>query len=261
VEILVSYGASVREIRLLTSFYGETSSQIMVNGLKTGQNTRLCGFFQGCLLAPFAWNVYFNNLAERVELLVHGVAHIARIVVVPLLIHFADDILWLAQSILDKEKEWCNEHNMWGSIKKMATCGVDEIQWPDKELDNHAQILPSPSTYPYMGIPLGQKRIDFMLHFRNWLKKANFVLGHIEQLRVHWPHSTQVAAIRTFVQPLLLYGVKLIDHVINDNPEPSTTTRGSEKPYYNYGNRFTIDNCIGFSNWHRPARKLCWKQW
>jgi len=202
--------------RVIKGIYSSMTAAVSVNGYITTWFAMECGIRQGDTLAPTIFNIYINDLVDKIKELKCGLTlgdvDISIIV-------FADDVLLITdtpaklQTMLDSINMWCQRWHMTVNQTKTQVmhfrasskpCTKKRFTYAGTEL----QIVPC---YRYVGLELNE-HLDFT-HTANTLASAGSrALGGI----IHkffkmngMNYATYLKLFDTCVAPVLNYGSEI----------------------------------------------------
>jgi hypothetical protein len=213
---LKCYGLQGKIMDALQGIYSAVYSAVKVNGQLTEWFEVALGLKQGCLISPFCFNMYLNDLINDINSLGLGVNIGDRNVSI---MCYADDIVLIArkeqdlQCMLDKLEEWCNSWNMYVNEEKTKvvhfrpsssekstfnfTCGESNIKTVTK--------------YKYLGLVFNE-HLDYRETAKMVSQSAHRALGVlIAKDKAHggMPYNIFTRLYDTLVQPIISYGAAI----------------------------------------------------
>ncbi|MEW8546453.1 MAG: reverse transcriptase family protein, partial [Candidatus Thiodiazotropha sp.] len=109
-------GVSGRMFGAITSLYDNVNCCVRLNGIKTEWFEVTCGLKQGCNLSTILFNLYINDIVEKIKATNKGIDIDGEKVSILL---YADDLILLASSESDLQL-MLNELNIWCDDNKMT---------------------------------------------------------------------------------------------------------------------------------------------
>jgi hypothetical protein len=183
-------------IRLISSLFLNCTISIQINGEMTNPINMKRGLMQGTILAPLLFNIYIDDLAEKL-------GNNALL--------FADDIqifnssTQLLQRQLDITHDWCEENKMVIGILKCGSIGCDNMQIGENQ-------IPNVNIYKYLGFPHDRLGIDFDKHYHNRIEKTLKLFNMVKPFMKTWNEVTKLYIYKSFLRPTLEFGLPLLFH-------------------------------------------------
>src|SRR5262249_45133061 len=75
-------------------------------------------------------------------------------------------------------------------------------------------VLPMVETYRYLGLPHARRGIDWSSHLLTVTAKASSCLAATVARSAHWPTYARLVIYRTFLRPLVEYGMPALFHAL-----------------------------------------------
>ena len=211
---LKALGIKGKMLGAITSIYRNVESCVRVNGFCTDWFTVKCGLKQGCLLSPVLFNLYINDLADKVRALGSGVSVLEGETVSILL--YADDIVLLAENEADLQRqldilaEWCGENSMSVNGEKSNIMHFRSPSMPATKVsfecgDVHMKLT---DKYIYLGLLLTEY-LDYNEMAKVVAKSASRALGLViskSKQRGGMPFEPFKQLFDSMVWPIIEYG-------------------------------------------------------
>jgi hypothetical protein len=187
---------------LILSLFAGCQTQIAVNGRLTDPVNLERGILQGSILAPFLFNVYIDDLAERLNLLQldGGVSALL----------LADDLQTLAREERDILAQcdiisaWTEENGMEVNNSKCGVMGSSAV------FEISGRPVPHVQRYTYLGAPHAITGIRFQEHIDRYASKAERTLSFMLRFRDQWSENVKLGLYKAFVRSRLEYCLPLI---------------------------------------------------
>lgn len=195
-------------ISLLMSLFSRCKNRILVNGELTAPLELLTGLFQGSILSPLLWNIYVDDLAEKLS----GKDPVKN----PRARFFADDLklqygrdrpTHCKQQDLDTVFEWTVQNNMIAGINKCAIVKRDKDDGAVLMLGG--DVLPTADSYKYLGMENDRSGVAFEPFIERSFQKARGVLTAVEN-HAEWRSDVKLAIYKTFIRSRIEYGAGLV---------------------------------------------------
>ena len=180
--ILKCRGISPKMLRSLESMYNCVKGCVRVNNSTTDCFECPLGLRQGCVMSPFLFSMFINELALQVESSCYPGTQLHPDTIQIFLLLFADDIVLFADTILGLKKRinaletFCDEHNMVINLEKNKVivfkkggCLSRREKWFFK-----GEQLECVSFYKYLGIVFS-KTLSWYSHVNNASAQAKKV--------------------------------------------------------------------------------------
>ena len=156
---LAQKGCPHRIRRLIQSLmFSDLKSRILINGQVSDEVLRTRGVVQGSPLSPWLFNLFIDDLLDRVNMQSPGI---------PLCLFYADDGVILTDTQMDLAmllytiKEWTVPNVI---LLNPAKCAI-VTSLPDLlQLYVYGQGIPQVDSYTYLGFPVTPGGIDFQQH-------------------------------------------------------------------------------------------------
>jgi hypothetical protein len=203
---LKSRGAPPRDIALVHSLMCcHLTSDIVVNQERSSLAfDKARGLMQGSVLSPMLFNVFIDSLCLWIQ---------QDTDTVPLL--FADDIALLArndadlQQALDVCGEWAESNGLQFNIAKSKTINTES---PLMLAGDRLDVV---QHYTYLGVVFSGEGIDAETSLRSQIDKHRRFRNWLNVSCCHWHPDAKLTAIKTFLNPLLDYGLPLMDIMVS----------------------------------------------
>jgi hypothetical protein len=207
-QVLEERKCPARDKNLIYSLMlNATKSIVTCNHLRHKTHiSRHCGLFQGSILSPLLFNIYIDNLAISLNKLCTSLL-------------FADDILILAKSV-DLAKKclsiadlWSAEYSMEFNAQKSGT-----LTRTTSLLINNEPI-PRVHEYKYLGMPMTATGVNWLQHITTLRSKSENLRLGIQFRSTSWNSLTKLTIFRTFIRPILEYGLPLVTNWTKNQPK------------------------------------------
>lgn len=179
-------------------------SILIVNGRQQPRIRLNRGLFQGSLLSPMLFNVYVDDLLD--ELYEQTATQENRRPAAM----YADDLLLLWRDPQEALRMW-NVLQCWcdrnGMLLKLRKCGYVHLY---KCALLEALGLDRKESFTHLGIVMTTRGIDWQQQVSKTTAKAGKVLGLLQRCCLTWPSLAKIQLIRTFVLPIVSYGIPLL---------------------------------------------------
>lgn len=208
---LADRGTPPEFILLFESLFFNCKLRLVVNGMSSCPLTMNTGLLQGSILSPLLWNIYMDDLMEKLN---EGPASPW-----PRALAFADDIrlqtcsddgagLQVAVATIGR---WCTANNM---IVGMAKCGVVvNTTKPDSaliEFKLNDSPIPKVNQYKYLGVEFGSNGIAWDTFVQRMTKKVYGLLKFSSQFSDRWSPIIRISISKTFMLPSYEYCAPLV---------------------------------------------------
>ena len=205
-------GVRGKMFRVIKNLFTCNPAEVLIDGFLSHQFFIRRGVLQGSKLGPILFNIFINDLLDRLNRSNLGVK-LGDISIAAL--GFADDIVLIsdsptkAQRLLDICESWAIENRM--SYNTSKSC-VMILNGPstDVTLKLSNDILKIVQSYKYLGVTITAKRITnlFKTHFSLMLEKASTRAATIRRHGFHKDGLRLATAVRLYkllVRPILEY--------------------------------------------------------
>ena len=210
---LTHLGITSHMYNAISSLYDGVQCCVRINGLKTNWFTVNCGLKQGCSLSTLLFNLYINDLVDRINSTNKGIDIDGERVAALL---YADDLVLLATSeqdlqiILNELGDWCNKNKMTINEDKS---NIVHFRTPSVERTNYSftcgnRTLMLTDKYKYLGLIL----TEFLCYeemAKNVAKSASRALGIVIAKYKSFgglPFNTYIKLYENIVWSTLSYG-------------------------------------------------------
>lgn len=220
-----SKGAPAGLVAMLKGLFDRNSAFVAVNGSASGDFPIASGVLQGSLLSPILYSVFIDDLACQLNAarVKNGISIGGRQYSILL---YADDIVVLSNTkpALERLLQLCERHSVANRYRfNVQKCEV--VASSPCAVQLYGQTLPSSPSFTYLGCPVTKDGIDWKRHSQRMGSKALTAADTLCQGGVHGRGlgvTTALAVFRTFLRPVLEYGLALM---------PAAGLRHM-KPYY-----------------------------
>jgi Reverse transcriptase (RNA-dependent DNA polymerase) len=189
-------------INVINSMFSCCASQAVINGELSDPIPRTRGLFQGSILSPILFNIYIDDLAEKLN---ESDTYCLL---------FADDILlqtqtsWQMQQLLIATQKWCEDNRMAVNVNKCGTFSNGPTI--------NSEPIPVVENYKYLGIHLNKDGIDVDASIEHSRKRTVASLLNLKQHigSEHWTPMTKIGMYKTFIRPKMEYGAPIINRLL-----------------------------------------------
>ena len=205
--------------RVIKNLYTDNRARIRIGGHLTKSFEIKSGVMQGSKLGPILFNIFINDLLERLHNSGLGVT-MGNLILTAL--GFADDIMLLAaepsklQTLIDICETWSRQNGMQFNIDK---CKVLPLNVGMKGLifKLMGKILKLVKRAKYLGVTLSRTRLTTLYsnHIERALEKAEAKTSAIRHLGYHsdgFRPETTVSMYKTIVRPTLEYAAQVLSY-------------------------------------------------
>jgi len=209
-------GVNGKMLSVLQSLYHNVSSCVRVNGLYTDWFNVQCGLRQGCSLSPLLFNMFVNDLAEKIKDTGKGICIDDKRISILL---YADDIVLLAetedelQCLLNILDSWCKANTM---VVNPVKSNV--VHFRPKSITRSAvnficgeNTLNTTAKYTYLGLLLDEF-LDFNLTAKAVAQSAGRALGLlIAKFKAYggMPYKVFAKLYDIIIWPIIAYGASV----------------------------------------------------
>ena len=212
-ECMEKIGFCGKELDLIKDIYAKTKCAVKVNDKTTESFPFTKGVRQGCPLSPILFNVYVNEIFNRVNENNTSNIYLSETQINALM--YADDLILLSetkeglQKLIDKVNDFCIERSLTVNSKKTKVMVFNRGNKLVKaDIFCNAALLENVKTFKYLGITISAKNCSFAPTIDDLSTKANraiFALNNrikISQI----PPTLALKIFNTQIVPILLYG-------------------------------------------------------
>ena len=198
----------------LQALFDSNRSFLVIAGNKGEGIENVRGLLQGSSLSPILFNFFINSLCRRLS-----APNLPRVVTGPVktnCLFFADDANLHAESVEDLRvllktcEQWSLEYGMRFSPSKCVLLGAAYQEANPLCLYNTA--LPTERTSVYLGIPFEVRGIDWQKLAKSRADKTKSIVAILASMGISantWPVSSCIHVYRSFVRPVMEYGMAL----------------------------------------------------
>jgi hypothetical protein len=207
-------GVDGHMLQALKSLYQNTQSCLRINGYYTQWFNVLSGVKQGCLLSPLLFNLFIDDLTQKIKDLKCGVPFENK--QLPILL-YADDIVLLSdtekglQLMLNTLNTWCEENNMLVNLEKSKIMHFRKGPKTTKSCFKFKlgkDVMDFVSEYKYLGLIITEFN-DYNVTAKHIAKSAGRALGLlISKAKAigSMPYNCYRKLFDNIVQPVIDYG-------------------------------------------------------
>ena len=205
--------------RVIKDLYTDNRARIRIGGHLSKSFEIKSGVMQGSKLGPILFNIFINDLLEKLDDSRLGV-NMENLILTAL--GFADDIMLLAadpsklQTLIDICEIWSRQNGMQFNIEK---CKVLPLNVGMKGLifKLMGKILKLVKRVKYLGITLSRSRLTslYSKHIEKVLEKAEAKTSAMRHLGYHsdgFRPETSVGMYKTIVRPTLEYAAQVLSY-------------------------------------------------
>jgi len=173
---LYNMGVRGKMFRVISDLYSRNKAKVLINGSYSREFEINSGVLQGSKLGPILFNIFINDLLNKLNSSEHGaLIGTFRISV----LGFTDDVVFISdkpkdmQSLLDMACSWARENQMSFISDK---CKAMVLNRSPKGIffKMESTIIDIVKTYKYLGVQLSSRRLTnlYTTHFKQVLQRA-----------------------------------------------------------------------------------------
>ena len=230
--------------KVIKDLYKDNRARIRIGEYESQELNIKLGVMQGSILGPILFNIFINDLLEKLHLTRLGVGMPKTIITA---LGYADDIVLLAdnpsklQEQIDICEKWSSENGMRFNTEK---CKVMALNVRQKGLAFHisGETIEVVQKKKYLGIIFSRSRQTTLYgkHITKVLERAEArvnLIRHTGFLKDGLRPEISIRMYKTMVRPILEYGAQVlsykhyyfVDRKIDKIEEPSEIIRKLEK--------------------------------
>jgi hypothetical protein len=206
-------GASQRLVSVLCALFEYNVSKVAIGDKETGEVDHVSGLLQGSILSPTLYSLFINELPERLARLGRpgqGDAPVSAFL-------YADDIALVGDDMahLQSMLTVCETHAREMGYRFAPAKCVHLGALPGQTVYLYGTPLPKSDMFPYLGVPVGPKGIQYEAHGEHVAESFGKALQLFRTFGLHGnglPLETCRHAFVTFLRPVLEYGLPLISN-------------------------------------------------
>ena len=206
-------GFSGKELGLLKDIYAKTKCAVKMNNKSTEYFPFTKGVRQGCPLSPVLFNIYVNEIFNRVNETNESNIHLDGTKINALM--YADDLILLSeteqglQDLINKVNAFCTERKLAINAKKTKVMVFNRGNKLVKaNLFCNTALLANVKTFKYLGITISAKNCSFSPTIDDLSTKTNraiFALNNKVKISL-MPPKLALKIFNAQIVPILLYG-------------------------------------------------------
>ena len=207
-------GINGKLLDLIKNIYSKTKCAVKVNNNITDFFKYTKGVRQGCPLSPILFNIYINDLFERLNNNNKSDIILDRDHKVNALM-YADDVILLSdtkeglQEQIDKISHFCTEWKLDVNIKKTKIMIFNRgNKWIKSNFYIKDKLLENVKTFKYLGFTISANQCSFVPTINDLSTKANraiYALNNKIKISI-LPARLAVKIFESQITPILLYG-------------------------------------------------------
>ena len=213
---LQCYGVKGKIFQALKGIYTAVQAAVKVNGQLTEWFDVTLGLKQGCVISPFCFNMYLNDLIEDINSLGCGIQIGNQNIS---MLCYADDIVLMAtketdlQNMLTKLEVWCNLWRMSINVDKTKIVHFrpQRVQKSSFLFTCSGAPIEMVSKYKYLGLVLNDL-LDYGMTAKVVAQAAHRALGVLiakDRAYGGMPYKIFTKLYDTMVQPIISYGAAI----------------------------------------------------
>jgi hypothetical protein len=206
------FGVQANLLEILKNLFDHNYSHLVINGTASESIPNCRGLLQGSSLSPLLFNFYINDLISSLTFL----DRVNTLGIQTNCLLFADDAnihsgsLHGLRTLLNACEDWSRRNDMVFAPTKCFYLGPTNME--DMNLLLYGTPLPKVDKADYLGMVFNETGIDFpsnLVKRRNKARNMIQVLGNLGMNSTGWPLKSSTAVYKTFVRPLVEYGLGL----------------------------------------------------
>lgn len=200
----------------LQSLFDHNTSEILINGHTGPPISNSRGLLQGSSLSPILFNFYIDDLIVNLNAI--GRPKLATSGMLTNSLFFADDGNIHASTIQDLQilleicESWSLQNDMEFSPSKCFYVGPAPESQVNENLKLYSQPLPKATETTYLGMVFNESGVDWEPSLNPRIQKVHgmiSMLGSMGMNSTGWPASSSIKAYKSFIRPLMEYGLML----------------------------------------------------
>ena len=209
-------GVSGRILSAVKSLYTCVSACVRINGMCSNWFSINSGLRQGCALSPLLFNLFIDDLANRIKSLGKGISVDDEKVSILL---YADDIVLIAENeqdlqyMLNELNQWCKSNAMHVNSNKSNIVHFRAVSCPRTEVTFHcgSDIIRNTDRYVYLGLTLTE-HLDYNVTAKSVAQSASRALGFLiakYKSIAGMPHDVFSKLFDSLVWSVISYGAAI----------------------------------------------------
>ena len=212
-DCIEKIGFSGKEFELIKDIYAKTKCAVKINNKTTEYFPFTKGVRQGCPLSPILFNIYVNEIFNRVNETNDSNIFLEGTKVNALM--YADDVILLSESeeglqtLINKVNVFCTQRKLAINAKKTKVMVFNRgNKLINANLFCNTALLENVKTFKYLGISISAKNCSFQPTIDDLSTKANraiFALNNKIKISLI-PPKLALKIFNAQIVPILLYG-------------------------------------------------------
>lgn len=200
-------------------------TRLVVNGYTTGWFPRTCGVLQGSPLSPWLFNLFIDDLLQKMNADIRGI---------PICLFYADDGVVIPTQETDLKakmaivEEWTKQNRVYLNVTK---CGIVTAETNLLPLMVYDTLIPQVQEYIYLGFPTTFKGINFPQHIQRRIQSAVARARWLGTKSDEWGPAGRVQVFKQYLAPMVEYGAPLVWAWLEATPQDRSRFTASSAEY------------------------------